>query len=148
MNIKDVEIDWALLREKYPSDTAFNELQLIFDRQRDLMETYHGIEQRNGALVVEPAHFGNLDARVVQWRIKDMAYRCIEELSEATNTLKNKPWKNDEVATDKDHFYEELADAFHFFVELCITAGLDASDLFKLYFLKSEVNKFRQRSNY
>lgn len=148
MNIKDVEIDWALLQEKYGDENALNELQLIFARQRELMDTYHGIEQRNGALVVEPAHYGNLDARVVQMRIKDMAYRCIEELSEATNTLKNKPWKNDEVATDRDHFYEELADAFHFFVELCIIAGLGFEDLFRLYFLKSEVNKFRQRSNY
>lgn len=81
-------------------------------------------------------------------RLKDLAYRVVEELSEATNTLKNKPWKQDFVETDADHFYEELADAFHFFVEFAITAGLDAESLTKVYFAKSEVNKFRQRSGY
>lgn len=123
-------------------------LEAIFDRQWELVKKYHDIERSRGALVVEPEMFGNLDHRYVQWRLKDLAYRTVEELSEATNCLKNKPWKQSEVLTDKDHFYEELADAFHFFIELCITAGLDAEDLTLLYLKKAEVNSFRQRSNY
>jgi hypothetical protein len=112
------------------------------------METYEEIEQRNGAVVVEARSFGVVDAREVQIRMKDLAYRVVEELSEATNTLKNKPWKQTFVATDVPHFHEELADAFHFFVELLITAGISAEDLFKLYFLKNAVNQFRQESKY
>lgn len=123
-------------------------LEAIFDRQWELVKKYHDIERSRGALVVEPGMFGNVDHRYVQWRLKDLAYRTVEELSEATNCLKNKPWKQSEVLTDKDHFYEELADAFHFFIELCITAGLDAEDLTLLYLKKAEVNSFRQRSNY
>jgi hypothetical protein len=41
-----------------------------------------------------------------------------------------------------------LADALHFFVELCITAGMSAEDLARIYHRKHAVNKFRQRSNY
>lgn len=123
-------------------------LVTIFEGQGELIARYHDIERSRGALVVEPSQFGNIDHRFVQWRIKDLAYRCIEELTEATNTLKNKPWKQSEVSTDKDHFYEELADAFHFFIELCITAGMDAEDLALMYHRKHAVNKFRQRSNY
>lgn len=123
-------------------------LYAIFSRQVELMEKYHEIEADRGALVVAKAMHGELDHRFVQWRIKDLAYRCVEELSEATNTLKNKPWKQSEVSTDRTHFYEELADAFHFFIELCITAGMDAEDLALMYLKKSEVNKFRQRSRY
>lgn len=123
-------------------------LRTIFDRQAELISKYHEIEERRGALVIEPEQFGNIDHRFVQWRIKDLAYRTVEELSEATNCLKNKPWKQSEVDTDKAHFYEELADAFHFFIELCITAGMDAEDLALLYLKKHAVNKFRQRTDY
>lgn len=125
-----------------------DKLELLFERQGLLMQKYHEIEEHRGALVIDPAHFGDLDSRYVQWRIKDLAYRTVEELSEATNTLKNKPWKTSEVATDRMHFYEELIDALHFFIELCETAGLDAKTVALLYLKKNEVNKFRQRSGY
>jgi hypothetical protein len=123
-------------------------LQSIFEGQKELIAKYAEIERGRGALVVSPDQFGNIDHRFVQWRIKDLAFRMIEELTEATNTLKNKPWKQSEVPTDKDHFYEELADSFHFFIELCITAGMDAEDLALMYLKKHAVNQFRQRSNY
>jgi hypothetical protein len=123
-------------------------LKLIFEKQVELMSKYHDIEKGRGALVVDHEMFGELDHRFVQWRIKDLAFRCIEELTEATNTLKNKPWKQSEVPTDRVHFYEELADALHFFMELIITAGMDAEDLALMYLRKHAVNQFRQRSNY
>ena len=120
----------------------------IFAGQQLLIDKYHDIETMRGALVIDPDMFGEIDHRYVQWRIKDLAFRCIEEMTEATNTLKNKPWKQSEVPTDKVHFYEELADAFHFFIELCITAGMNAEDLARMYHRKNAVNQFRQRSNY
>jgi hypothetical protein len=123
-------------------------LEMIFAAQLELIEKYHGIEEGRGALVVAPAEFGDLDVRFVQWRIKDLAYRAVEEISEATNCLKNKPWKQTEMVTDKVHFYEELIDAFHFFVELCITAGMTAEDVARVYHRKHAVNKFRQESKY
>lgn len=112
------------------------------------MDKYERIERKNGALVVDPEQFGLIDDRQVQMRLKDLAYRTVEELSEATNCLKNKPWKDSFIATDKEHFEEELADALHFFVELLITAGLSPEDVFLLYFKKHHVNQFRQRSRY
>lgn len=123
-------------------------LRAIFDRQGELIKKYHNIEKVRGAIVVEPDKFGAIDNRFVQWRIKDLMQRTIEEMMEAANTLKNKPWKQSEVATDRVHFYEEIADALHFFVEMCITAGLDAEDLALMYLKKAEVNAFRQRSLY
>jgi NTP pyrophosphatase (non-canonical NTP hydrolase) len=123
-------------------------LASIFAGQRELMEKYHEIEKRNGATVIDPLDFGRLDSRDVQARIKHLAYCVVEELAEATGCLKNKPWKTTMVKTNVDHFYEELADALHFYVELCITAGLDAEDLTMLYHRKHKVNQFRQRSGY
>lgn len=123
-------------------------LKSIFEGQKELIEKYHTIERDRGFIVVEPNNYGNIDHRMVQFRIKDLNARCIEELMEAMNTLKNKPWKVSEVPTDKTHFYEEIADALHFFIELCITAGLDAEDLALMYHRKHAVNQFRQESKY
>lgn len=138
MNIKDYQ---ALNPEGDKLTAAFN-------KQWELIGKYHEIETERGALTVPPTDFGKLDYRFTQWRLKHLAFCVIEELSEATNCLKNKPWKQSEVQTDQEHFYEEVADAFHFFVEFCITAGLDADDLFALYTRKHQVNEFRQESNY
>jgi len=123
-------------------------LEMIFAAQLELMEKYHDIELERGAGVVDTLQYGDLDVRFVQWRIKDLAYRTVEELSEATNCLKNKPWKQTEMVTDKVHYYEELADAFHFLVELFITSGMTAEDLARVYHRKHAVNQFRQESKY
>lgn len=152
MNTQDIQLDLDKLPWSY-SEISGQEvhgdmLATMFAGQHQLMKRYEGIEAANGCVVVPPELFGEVDDRQVQMRIKDLAYRVVEELSEATNTLKNKPWKNSFVATDKDHFHEELADALHFFMELLITAGLDAEGIFLLYFRKHRVNQFRQDSNY
>ena len=123
-------------------------LGMIFTAQAVLIERYHNIEKGRGAIVVEPQNYGKLDNRFLQWRLKDLAFRCIEELTEATNTLKNKPWKQSEVPTDAVHFYEEVADALHFFIEFCITAGMSAEDLARVYHRKHAVNQFRVESKY
>lgn len=129
--------------EKYEGDT----LRMIFDRQRELMHKYHPIERDNGLLLTEDVPV-DIHSHAGQARLKDMCWRCVEELGEAMNCLKNKAWKQTMMETDVVHYREELADAFHFFVELCILSDISAGDLFTLYFLKSEVNKFRQESKY
>lgn len=123
-------------------------LMNIFEAQHELIDKYSDIEHSRGALVIDPDEFGNIDHRFVQWRIKDLMQRCIEEMMEAANCLKNKPWKQSEVTTDKTHYYEEIADALHFFVEMCITSGMDAEDLALMYHKKHAVNQFRQESKY
>ena len=111
------------------------------------MEKYHKIEKDNGLLFYEDIPI-NLHDRMGQARIRELIRRTTDELSEASHTLKNSPWKKSHVLTDETHFMEEVADSFHFFIELCIAVGLSSEDLYKLYFKKSEVNIFRQESNY
>lgn len=123
-------------------------LEQIFIQQLELMKDYEHIERMRGFITVGPDQFGDLDHRFVQYRIKDVNARAVEELYEAMNCLKNKPWKQSEVPTDKLHFYEELADAVHFLVEMFITSGLTAQDLAAMYHKKHAVNKFRQESKY
>lgn len=136
MNINDIETE---------APTDGDKLENIFRRQQELEDKYGPIEARNG--LPRPTS-RNLNDYARQRYLKDAAYRVVEELSEATNCLKNKPWKTSPIVTDEDHYFEEVADAFHFFIRFCIESGLDAESLYRLYFKKSEVNKFRQESNY
>ena len=64
------------------------------------------------------------------------------------HTLKNKPWVQTQRITDKEEFKKRLIKTFLQFIEICISAEIPAKELFNLYFRKSEVNKFRQRSQY
>lgn len=70
------------------------------------------------------------------------------ELGVAMNFLKNKPWKQHQMPTDEPRFRAQLLKAFHAHVGLWRALGLTMQDMHNYYFRKSEVNRFRQRSNY
>ena len=55
-----------------------------------------------------------------QHRIKDFAWRITEELMEAYEAY---------ILSDKEHTYEELADALHFMAELCLICGIPREGL-------------------
>ena len=78
------------------------------------------------------------------WAFTDM----MRTLGMAANCLKNKPWKTTHMLTDVDLFRARVSFAFRKFITFCKYMGLTADELYLLYFKKSEVNKFRQRSNY
>lgn len=119
----------------------------IFYRQQELMDKYHPIEAKNGLLQTHDVPV-DLHSAAGQARLKDFAWRVTEEIGEAMNCLKNKPWKQTQMLTDEVHYKEELIDALHFFVELFLLSGMGPQDVYEMYFKKSEVNKFRQRSQY
>lgn len=108
VNIKDF---------KAPPDITGDKLDAIFERQKELMKKYHTIEAASGLLQTYDVPV-DLDDAKGQARIKDFAWRCTEELMEAMDAYQQ-----------KTHFEEEIADAFHFLVELSILAGLSAKDI-------------------
>ena len=71
-----------------------------------------------------------------------------ETLGITMNRLKNKPWKTTHMMTDTTKFHTSLAQTHCAFMVLCASLELTAGDLYRIYFQKSEVNKFRQRTNY
>jgi phosphoribosyl-ATP pyrophosphohydrolase len=196
-------------------------LEQIWDRQRELMKKYHGIEKKNGLLLFDGCPI-DLNDKMGQARIKDFCWRITEELAEsaeawgagdvlhaqeeiadalhfmvellilsgiepkdilkstvdgdrmdtwfntagsdahfslgafdiikylglAANCLKNKPWKQTHILTDVARYRGNLGTAFCQFPFLCVFVGMGREQMFELYMKKSEVNKFRQRSNY
>lgn len=72
-----------------------------------------------------------------------------QPIGDAMNKLKNKPWKQTHMVTDKEEFRKCLLCSWlGFFRVLHNMFDLSAEDIFTLYFKKSEVNKFRIKSNY
>jgi len=137
MNIKDIQS--VTVPEGAP-------LLDIFEAQLQLEENYHAIERETVGL--DLIHPVDIHSHEGQARLKDLAFRCIAEIVESTECLKNKPWKQTPMETDIMHFREEVSDALHFFVAYCLAAGITAEQLYALYFAKHDVNKFRQRSKY
>ena len=113
MNVKDFDIP-------IPEGDM---LVTIFNRQRELMNTYHKIEENNvGHLLPYTSNEHgeycgalNIDDRASQLRIKEFAWFITEELTEATLAL---------AEEDRVHFEEELIDALHFSVEIMILSGI------------------------
>lgn len=124
-----------------------DKLDEIFARQRELMDKYHLIEAANGLLVTDQVPVDLNDPRG-QARLKEMAWRTVEELAEAMNELKNRPWKQSHTPTNKEAFREEVVDALHFFIELCILAGFTPQSLHDQYLNKAAKNTARQESKY
>lgn len=131
--------------EKQLSKSTGDMLEEIFEAQRMLHKKYTSIERKNGIYIPDKVDVDNCKD---QYYLKDLFYRIVSELVEASETLKNKPWKQSQMITDKDHLKEELSDAFHFFIELCIKLDIGAEELYNLYFKKNEVNQWRVKTKY
>lgn len=73
--------------------------------------------------------------------------KVIENLGMMCNCLKNKPWKQSMMLTDREEFHSKLLNTWYYFMGMLYRVMGD-EEIFQTYFKKNEVNKFRQRSNY
>jgi dUTPase. len=80
----------------------------------------------------------------------DIAFKVmnlVESLGMTCNCLKNKPWKQSNMVTDRNAFYQNLSITWKVYIAL-LSLELSAEEIVDVYLRKSQVNKFRQRSNY
>ena len=73
--------------------------------------------------------------------------KFIEHLGMMCNCLKNKPWKQSNMITDVKAFKKQLAKVWVSYMAI-ILEEVQLPEVVDIYFKKSQVNKFRQRSNY
>lgn len=140
MNIKHVKLPDNFIEE------MGDKLEFLIKTQKSHEVAYSAIEVEHGHQVPDfPIDIHN---RHDQQFFKDGVFRMLEELCEATNCLRNRPHSQTEYQTDEEHFLEEFSDGLHYFLRLVVMLGLDADDLVKIYFKKSQVNEFRRASNY
>jgi len=105
---------------KAPEEMPENIPQAIFDKQMVLAYKYAEIEGMGDLLETRNTNLDTLNGQV--W-IKDFSWRVTEELTEAFEGIEFPEM------FDEQHYWEEVTDALHFFVELCIIAGYEAKDL-------------------
>lgn len=72
----------------------------------------------------------------------------VREMGMCCNCLKNKPWKQSSMLTDVEAFNTRLRKVWAHYMTMLSIAGLGSDDIANTYLKKSQVNKFRQRSNY
>jgi len=88
------------------------------------------------------------EARNLQWEssewIQKEALALMVELGEVVEEARFKWWKNRQPV-DSQKLHEELVDVLHFFISMCIDAGLDAESLYQGYLAKNQENFRRQQ---
>ena len=67
----------------------------------------------------------------------------VSELAELIDEVNFKWWKNPKPV-DGDRVKEELVDILHFFVSMCLNAGMSAEELYSRYIEKNQENFDRQ----
>lgn len=120
----------------------------MFFKQISHKLEYDKIYRAKGLDPVPPHGWGNLNDPRLQLEIRTTFAYLTEELMEAVNLLKNKPWKQTARETDPEAFYSELADAWHFWLELMILCGMTPEKVAKYYFKEAEKNDQRRASGY
>lgn len=92
-------------------------LKQLWDQQHRLSEQFIDIEAANHCLFTDDLPV-DLNDKGAQYQCKFKAWCYVEELAEAMN---------EETGCEKQR--EELADALHFFIELCLHCDLSAEEV-------------------
>ena len=82
------------------------------------------------------------------YSLNDLVSDHVCYLGMMCNCLKNKPWKQSMMKTNKENFYKHLKLVWSNYVAILTSQDLTEEEITDLYLRKSQVNQFRQRSNY
>lgn len=77
-----------------------------------------------------------------EW-IQKQTLAMVSELAELLEEVNFKWWKNPKPL-DEGALKEELVDILHFFVSMCLTAGMSPEELYRIYLEKNRENILRQ----
>ena len=108
---------------------AMDKLDVIFDLQKTLNDDI--VRRRNLS--------GISDTEWIQKNVLAM----VSELGELLDETNFKWWKNPKEI-DEGALKEELIDILHFYVSMCLRAGMTAEELFEIYKAKNQENFDRQ----
>lgn len=91
----------------------------------------------------------DLTTKPGQRLIKETIFNMIEELAEASFTLKNRVHRvTDDKTLDFEHYREELGDALAYFLEVCILSGVGPKELHDEYCRKNKIVTERLKNGY
>lgn len=82
------------------------------------------------------------------YSLNDLVSDHVCYLGMMCNCLKNKPWKQSMMKTNKENFYKHLKLVWSNYVAILTSQDLTEEEITDLYLRKSQVNQFRVRSHY
>ena len=82
------------------------------------------------------------------YTLNDLVSDHVMYLGMMCNCLKNKPWKQSMMKTNKENFYKHLKLVWSNYVAILTSQDLTEEEITDLYLRKSQVNQFRVRSHY
>ena len=134
------------LEEMSDSIHFITELWILTGIHPDVIECWNGLPDWFGCPGVGQARKKNPHSPVwTRYKITDI----IINLGRAMWQLRNKSWKRSQVLTDLPRFTHNLVEVYDRLIALLhYDYGLTLEEICLLYLRKSEVNFFRQRSNY
>lgn len=147
---------WRVTEELAEAFEAWYELLDVEHAKEELADTLHFFVEMCILSDITPEYLlGTINFKH-KWNVLSNIVFPIEPqvgfivaLGQACNCLKNKPWKQTQMLTDVEKYKMAMFRAFSQFIKICGQFGIGSEvELFQLYFRKSEINKFRQRSAY
>ena len=109
------------------------------DQSKDKLETIFEMQESLNTFITNSR---KINFSKEEW-IQKRALALIEEVMEVLNEVNYKWWKNPKERNDDD-LKEELVDVLHFFIGMCIDAGMTAEEMYQIYLKKNKENFDRQ----
>lgn len=120
-----------------------DKLDSMFDQQCKFMQL---LKEKRGL----PDFPADMSSKTGQQACREAGLSGVEEFFEALQHLKN--WKKHRATEvrelDHEAFVEECSDAFHYFIEVMIFAGVSADDLYRVFTAKNVINTDRINNGY
>ncbi len=107
-----------------------DKLEVIFEMQKALNDD---IRERRNLQGITPE----------QW-IQRQMLAMLSEMAEVLDEVNFKWWKNPKPV-DENALRDELVDVLHFFVSMCLEAGMTPQELYERYLAKNQENFLRQQ---
>lgn len=120
-----------------------DKLEAIFSMQREL-NAYIGTKHNLPVFILPNAA---TEEEQIEWLLK-FNKALAKESNELDDCYVWKWWADDYGSFDWQNAKVEIVDMLHFFVSMCIYAGLTPDDLFEIYKQKWLINKKRQDEGY
>lgn len=102
-----------------------DKLQDLFERQKKLQEFFEN-------------HIDIFDEQQRQQYTKDNVLGLLDETHEILRETNWKHWKKTKKSINRDSLKTELADAMHFFINLCLAWNVTAEELYEAYLEKDK----------
>jgi dimeric dUTPase (all-alpha-NTP-PPase superfamily) len=106
----------------------------------DKLDTIFTMQQKLNEDIRERRNLPNYSSE--EW-VQKHAMAMVAELSEVLDEVNYKWWKKPKEL-NQAALQEELVDVFHFFLSMCLEAGMTAEDLYRVYLDKNKENFDRQ----